>query len=91
LFDLSGGAQEKFGIMPDLTTLGKVIGGGLPVGAFGGKKAIMECIAPEKLIEALNITGTSLLKIYHCINLCKKQAKHTANNIDLAESVFAKF
>ncbi|SMN12604.1 Glutamate-1-semialdehyde aminotransferase [Bathymodiolus heckerae thiotrophic gill symbiont] len=41
-----GGAQEKFGIQPDLTTLGKVIGGGLPVGAFGGKKAIMECIAP---------------------------------------------
>jgi glutamate-1-semialdehyde 2,1-aminomutase len=41
-----GGAQEKFGIQPDLTTLGKVIGGGLPVGAFGGKKSIMECIAP---------------------------------------------
>ncbi len=42
----SGGAQEKFGVTPDLTTLGKVIGGGLPVGAFGGKKAIMACIAP---------------------------------------------
>ncbi|WXT99503.1 MAG: Glutamate-1-semialdehyde 2,1-aminomutase [Catillopecten margaritatus gill symbiont] len=41
-----GGAQEKFGIKPDLTTLGKVIGGGLPVGAFGGKRAIMESIAP---------------------------------------------
>lgn len=41
-----GGAQEKFGVTPDLTTLGKIIGGGLPVGAFGGKKAIMECIAP---------------------------------------------
>ncbi|CAC9539801.1 Glutamate-1-semialdehyde 2,1-aminomutase (EC 5.4.3.8) [uncultured Gammaproteobacteria bacterium] len=41
-----GGAQEKFGVQPDLTTLGKVIGGGLPVGAFGGKKSIMECIAP---------------------------------------------
>lgn len=41
-----GGAQEKFDVIPDLSTLGKVIGGGLPVGAFGGKKAIMECIAP---------------------------------------------
>ena len=41
-----GGAQEKFAVKPDLTTLGKVIGGGLPVGAFGGKKAIMKCIAP---------------------------------------------
>src|SRR5690606_19917233 len=41
-----GGAQELFGIRPDLTTLGKIIGGGLPVGAFGGKREIMERIAP---------------------------------------------
>lgn len=40
------GAQGLYGITPDLTTLGKVIGGGMPVGAFGGKRAIMECIAP---------------------------------------------
>jgi glutamate-1-semialdehyde 2,1-aminomutase len=41
-----GGAQARYGIRPDLTTLGKVIGGGLPVGAFGGKREIMEKIAP---------------------------------------------
>ncbi len=41
-----GGAQQYYGVTPDLTTLGKVIGGGLPVGAFGGKKVIMEEIAP---------------------------------------------
>ena len=41
-----GGAQALFGIKPDLTTLGKVIGGGLPVGAFGGRKDIMQCLAP---------------------------------------------
>ena len=41
-----GGAQARYGIKPDLTTLGKVIGGGLPVGAFGGKREIMEKIAP---------------------------------------------
>ncbi len=41
-----GGAQEYFGVKPDLTTLGKVIGGGLPVGAFGGKREIMSSIAP---------------------------------------------
>jgi len=41
-----GGAQEFYGVKPDLTTLGKVVGGGLPVGAFGGKREIMECIAP---------------------------------------------
>ena len=41
-----GGAQAHYGIVPDLTTLGKVVGGGMPVGAFGGKRAIMEKIAP---------------------------------------------
>ncbi len=40
-------AQGLFGIRPDLTTLGKVIGGGMPVGAFGGRKDIMECLAPQ--------------------------------------------
>ena len=42
----TGGAQERFGIRPDLTTLGKVIGGGMPVGAFGGRREIMQRIAP---------------------------------------------
>ena len=41
-----GGAQELYGVIPDMTTLGKVIGGGLPVGAFGGKKEIMQQLAP---------------------------------------------
>jgi glutamate-1-semialdehyde 2,1-aminomutase len=41
-----GGAQALYGIKPDLTTLGKVIGGGLPVGAFGGRADIMACLAP---------------------------------------------
>jgi glutamate-1-semialdehyde 2,1-aminomutase len=41
-----GGAQERYGVTPDLTTLGKVIGGGMPVGAFGGRREIMERIAP---------------------------------------------
>ena len=42
-----GGAQEYYGVTPDLTTLGKIVGGGLPMGAFCGKKEIMELIAPE--------------------------------------------
>ncbi len=41
-----GGAQALYGIQPDLTTLGKVIGGGMPVGAFGGRRDIMQCLAP---------------------------------------------
>lgn len=42
-----GGAQELFGIKPDLTILGKILGGGLPIGAFGGKAKIMDCLSPE--------------------------------------------
>jgi len=42
-----GGAQERFGVLPDLTTLGKIIGGGLPIGAYGGKAEIMKCVAPS--------------------------------------------
>lgn len=42
-----GGAQELYGILPDITTLGKIIGGGLPVGAYGGNREIMEYIAPQ--------------------------------------------
>lgn len=42
-----GGAQERLGVIPDLTTLGKIIGGGLPVGAYGGKKEIMDFVSPQ--------------------------------------------
>ena len=42
-----GGAQVQYGIKPDITTLGKIIGGGLPIGAFGGRREIMELIAPQ--------------------------------------------
>jgi glutamate-1-semialdehyde 2,1-aminomutase len=41
-----GGAQELYGVVPDLTTLGKIVGGGMPVGAFGGRREIMERLAP---------------------------------------------
>jgi len=42
-----GGAQRHWGVVPDITTLGKVIGGGLPIGAFGGRREIMEMVAPQ--------------------------------------------
>jgi glutamate-1-semialdehyde 2,1-aminomutase len=55
------GAQGAFGITPDLTTLGKVIGGGLPVGAFGGKREIMERIAPlGPVYQAGTLSGNPL-------------------------------
>ncbi len=56
-----GGAQEYFNIQPDLSTLGKVIGGGLPVGAFGGKRKIMEHIAPLGAVyQAGTLSGNPL-------------------------------
>lgn len=56
-----GGAQQLYGIKPDLTTLGKVIGGGLPVGAFGGKREIMEQLAPlGPVYQAGTLSGNPL-------------------------------
>ena len=56
-----GGAQKKFGITPDLTTLGKVIGGGLPVGAYGGRKDIMAMVAPAgPMYQAGTLSGNPL-------------------------------
>jgi glutamate-1-semialdehyde 2,1-aminomutase len=56
-----GGAQQLYGIKPDLTTFGKIIGGGLPVGAFGGKKEIMEMIAPKgPVYQAGTLSGNPL-------------------------------
>ena len=56
-----GGAQEIYNIKPDLTALGKVIGGGLPVGAFGGKKEIMNCLAPiGPVYQAGTLSGNPL-------------------------------
>ena len=56
-----GGAQEIFNIKPDLTALGKVIGGGLPVGAFGGKEKIMNYLAPEgPVYQAGTLSGNPL-------------------------------
>ncbi|MBE8968336.1 glutamate-1-semialdehyde 2,1-aminomutase [Nostocales cyanobacterium LEGE 12452] len=56
-----GGAQEKFGVTPDLTTLGKVIGGGLPVGAYGGRRDIMSMVAPAgSVYQAGTLSGNPL-------------------------------
>ena len=57
----AGGVQEAFGVTPDMTTLGKIIGGGLPVGAFGGRRDIMETIAPTgPVYQAGTLSGNPL-------------------------------
>jgi len=59
-----GGAQSLYGITPDLTTLGKVIGGGLPVGAYGGKREIMEYVAPAgPVYQAGTLSGNPLAMV----------------------------
>ncbi|NPB07280.1 MAG: glutamate-1-semialdehyde 2,1-aminomutase [Aquificae bacterium] len=56
-----GGAQERFGVEPDLTCLGKVLGGGMPVGAYGGRREIMERVAPEgDVYQAGTLSGNPL-------------------------------
>jgi glutamate-1-semialdehyde 2,1-aminomutase len=56
-----GGAQVKYGVKPDLTTLGKIIGGGLPIGAFGGRREIMELVAPQgPVYQAGTFSGNPL-------------------------------
>src|SRR6187402_1589594 len=56
-----GGAQERFNVKPDMTTMGKIIGGGLPVGAYGGKKEIMDCVSPVgPVYQAGTLSGNPL-------------------------------
>jgi glutamate-1-semialdehyde 2,1-aminomutase len=56
-----GGAQERYGVIPDITCLGKIIGGGLPVGAYGGKEEIMAMVAPEgPMYQAGTLSGNPL-------------------------------
>jgi glutamate-1-semialdehyde 2,1-aminomutase len=57
----AGGAQERFGVLPDLTTMGKVIGGGLPVGAYGGREDLMRQVAPDgPVYQAGTLSGNPL-------------------------------
>ncbi|WP_394991975.1 glutamate-1-semialdehyde 2,1-aminomutase [Emticicia sp.] len=56
-----GGAQERFGVIPDMTTLGKIIGGGMPVGAYGGKVEIMNCVSPQgPVYQAGTLSGNPI-------------------------------
>lgn len=88
-----GGAQALYNIKPDMTTLGKVIGGGLPVGAFGGRKDIMQCLAPVgKVYQAGTLSGnpvavTAGLKTLELIQAPDFHAKLTAQTKKLMDGM----
>jgi glutamate-1-semialdehyde 2,1-aminomutase len=71
----AGGAQQRFGITPDLNCFGKIIGGGLPVGAFGGRKEIMDCLAPlGPVYQAGTLSGNPLAMAAGIANLEEMEA-----------------
>lgn len=73
-----GGAQELYGVKPDLTTLGKVIGGGLPVGAYGGKREIMQMVAPAgPVYQAGTLSGNPLAMAagYEMLTILSRQRR----------------
>lgn len=86
-----GGAQALYNIKPDMTTLGKVIGGGLPVGAFGGRKDIMQCLAPIGAVyQAGTLSGNPVavtagletLKLIQAPNFHAKLSAQTKKLVD---------
>merc|ERR1719221_1989509 len=78
-----GGAQEYFGVTPDVTTMGKVIGGGLPVGAYGGRRDIMEMVAPAgPMYQAGTLSGNPLAMISGIKTLEKLKAGDSYAKLD---------
>ncbi|MCO5550869.1 hypothetical protein L7F22_004363 [Adiantum nelumboides] len=78
-----GGAQEYFGITPDLTTLGKIIGGGLPVGAYGGRKEIMQMVAPAgPMYQAGTLSGNPLAMTAGIMTLKRLKQPGTYDYLD---------
>ena len=96
-----GGAQEFFGITPDLTTLGKIIGGGYPVGAFGGKREIMDLVAPVgRVYHAGTLSGNPIASkagfatisyLKENPNIYKELAENTNYLVDNVEKLAEKY
>ncbi len=80
-----GGAQELYGITPDITTLGKIIGGGLPVGAYGGSRDIMNHIAPAgPVYQAGTLSGNPLSMTAGLVTLRRLRDKSVYDRLEAA-------
>src|SRR5689334_4170813 len=85
-----GGAQALYGIMPDLTVLGKIIGGGLPVGAYGGRQAIMDLIAPAgPVYQAGTLSGNPLAVTAGLATLKQLRAKQVYKKLEEGSALLA--
>ena len=84
-----GGAQKMFGVRPDLTTFGKIIGGGLPIGAFCGRKEIMSLVAPQGPVYQAGTFSGNPLSLAAGIATVRWLHNHPAIYPDLAEKVRA--
>jgi glutamate-1-semialdehyde 2,1-aminomutase len=80
-----GGAQERYGITPDITTLGKIIGGGLPVGAYGGSRDLMNNIAPAgSIYQAGTLSGNPLSMTAGLVTLRRLRDKSVYDRLEAA-------
>ncbi len=84
-----GGAQELYGVTPDLTTLGKIVGGGLPVGAFGGRADIMAQIAPEGGVYQAGTLSGNPLAVAAGRNMLERLTPEVYQHIEHATAVLA--
>ncbi len=84
-----GGAQQRFGITPDMTTVGKIVGGGFPAAAFGGREEIMQCLAPNgPVYQAGTLSGNPVAMAAGIATLTQLSAPNFYSNLEARSNEF---